>query len=378
MTRSILLLAVGLLAAALFACVQVQAPPPPPQTQLAACPFSASSVRVLAPGYDPSSGTYSPPGQNLQAGATLSPQMVNDINQAFSNAPQAVQNDICALSGIFIDTSSCQGGTINPCTPVNNSVPKSWGIRSSNNVDLGSMYVGIPASLWQTANTNAILFSQYEKTVIQYYALNARNSNWVNGTYPLPTVSRVNPDTSWPTVLAALAHELGHVKFNYTIHKPNKYNGNYYFDYLEKCNNNTLNFFNWWSYSRNYRKLIPKNYWRKFGSQDDLNGDALVDHSIYPFLSDFKDLAHYPDPNVLLYALYSGEGEPWASFWGAWSPDEDFVETYVLSALLANVTTLQISIGGNSYDIIVNTTKNNKPFLYSKIQCVQHLPTIGQ
>jgi hypothetical protein len=389
MTRSILLVAAGILAAALFACAAPSGSPPAPRIA-ANCTFNASSVGVLASGYtpDPDSNTYSIPGRNLQAGISLSTQMLNDINAAFTNAPLAVQNDICALSGIFIDTSSCQGGTINPCTPINNNVPVSWGYRSYNRADLGSMYIAIPASLWPSANYMAMPLTQYEQNAAQYFALNAGNPYWgskTTPTYALPTISSMsynNPGTSWPTVLAALAHELGHVKLNYTIHKQNHYGEDYDFSSLHNCNtgSTTIDFFTWWTYSGSDKKLFPKGskgYWRQFGYQDNQNSNKRIDHSLPPYLSDFSDLAHYPNPNPLLYALYANDAEPWASFWGAWSPDEDFVETYVLFALLNNMTSLQISISGYSpYDIIANTTSNNKPVLYSKIQCVANLPTI--
>jgi hypothetical protein len=385
MTRSILLVAAGIFSAVLFACVQTPSPPPARTSVAANCTFNASSVGVLAPRYfpDPDSNTYSSPGQNLQAGSFLSPQMLNDINAAFTNAPLPVQNDICALSGIFIDTSSCQGGTINPCTPVDNKIPVSWGYRSynKNKPDAGSMYIAIPATLWPAANAAAIPLSQYEQSVVQFFAQNAGNANWSSGgAYPLPTISNVsysNSDTSWPTVLAALAHELGHVKFNYTIHKKNNYGKDYDFSALNSCNiSGVTDFFNWWTYNGNGKKLIPKGYWRHLGRQDNVNSNARIDHSLSPYLSDFQDLTQ--NPNSLLYALYAGQVEPWASFWGAWSPDEDFVETYVLLSLLNNMQSLQISIPGYSpYDIIANTTQDNKPILYGKIQCVANLPTIG-
>jgi len=163
MIRSIRLIACGILVAVLFACALPPPPPPPQPLVTANCTFSASSVGVLASSYvpDPGSANYRPPGQNLQTGVSLSTQMINDINAAFANAPLAVQNDICALSGIFIDTSSCRDGTINPCTPLTNGVPSSWGYRSLNSTDLGSMYVGIPASLWPIANANAISHARF-------------------------------------------------------------------------------------------------------------------------------------------------------------------------------------------------------------------------
>ena len=393
MNRYALLAPVIAIAAICFACTQPFPPPPapsPPKPVAANCSFNANGVGVLSPTYfpDPTSNSYSPPGNNLQPGVLLSNQMIADIDAAFANAPLSVQNDICALSGIFIDTSSCQGGTINPCNNNNEfPIPISWGYRSwvKKNSDVGNMYIAIPATLWPVANTTATAFSQYEQNVVQYFAKTA-NPNW--GTlYPLPTISGVsynnsNPNnlpSSWPTVLVALVHELGHAKFNYTIHPKDNYGKDYKFDPLTMCNVNingsniTIDFFSGWSYNGTAKKLVPKDFWRQFSYQDNEYSNNKIEHSMSPYLSDFQDQKQ--NPNDLLYTLYSGASQPWPSFWGAWSPDEDFVETYVLYALKANVTSLQISISGYSpYDVITGSA--NKQTLSNKMQCLADLPTL--
>jgi hypothetical protein len=395
MTRSILLVAAGIFVAALFACVQT---PPPSPKQASNCTFNANSVGVLQPTFVPNPASGPAPGRYLQAGVPLSPQMITDINAAFANAPVPVQNDLCALSGIFIDTSSCQNGAINPCNNINpNLPPVSWGYRSTNrNGDAGSMYIAIPASLWLIANTTAISFSSYEEMVLQYFAKLA-NPTWGSPAEPLPTIYSVNynnattdlgQNISWPTVLVALSHELGHVKFNYTIHQQNNYGQHYSFGSLQPCYINSTHssmiadFFSGWYDSSKPKKLVPpgsKGYWRQFNHQDNDDSNNYVEHSAAPFLADLSDPRQNPNP--LLYTLYSDTSQPWASLWGAWSPDEDFVETYVLYALSANVTSLKISIGGNSpYDVIggitVSTGTVPKQTLYGKMQCLANLPAI--
>ena len=367
-------------------------PPSPPTRPTANCPFDASTVQVLKPTYFPypaSGNGYSPPGNNLQAGASLSQQMKDDISAAFANSPKSVQNDICALSGnIFIDTSVCQGGTINPCTPTG-STYFSWAYRSWNNKsDLGTMYIAIPASLWPNANANAIGLSAYYQAVLQYFAQSA-NLVWGRA-YPLPTVSAVTlnttittptpNNTTWPSVLAAMTHEIGHLKFNYTIHDKGNYGGNDNgLKNLKKCSLNNTDFFAGWAYAGKSAKVIPKDYWRQFAHQEDADGDKQIEHANPPYLGDFTyDPANPQDPNSLLYTLYSDPSQPWASFWGAWSPDEDFVETYVLNALNANVTSIPVSIGSNSYDVIKGLLNNGKPTLSAKMACVDKLTTLGQ
>jgi hypothetical protein len=371
MRRSILLLPVVIFAGLCSACTQSPSP-----TSGLSCNF-VSNIQVLKPGYFPypTSNHYSPPTDpgNIQQNYQLRPEISGDLSQAFSKAPQRVQDDLCALTGVFIDSSSCLNGDVNNCQNVTGAFPVSWGYRSSDNQDRGKMYVAIPGTLWAGGdNTHAILLSAYEQTVLNYFVQHARNSSW--GT--TPTISSANPDTSWAGVLAALSHELGHVKFNFTIH-PGTSGRNYKFDALQPCSTSTsssiADFFSGWSYGNNPKKLVPKDTWRQFADRQSDDNGRSIDHSMAPTLNDFRNSAN--DPNQLLYTLYTGSNQPWASFWGAWSPDEDFVETYVLYALSANVQNLYISINGNTpYDIISGVS--GKPALQNKVQCVANLPLI--
>jgi len=224
--------------------------------------------------------------------------------------------------------------------------------------------------------TNAMVLSAYEGVVLSYFARNAGNSSWGTSGTPFPTISSANPDTSWAAVLAALAHELGHVKFAFTIHPNNTHGKNYDFGALQPCSTGTSSipdFFSGWSYGNNPKKLVPKDTWRLFSDKKSDDNGKIVDHSMAPSLKDFTNSSN--DPNQLLYTMYTGSTQPWASFWGAWSPDEDFVETYVLYALSANVKNLYININGNpSYDIISGVS--TKPALLNKVQCVANLPVI--
>ena len=109
MNRYALLAPVIAIAAICFACTQPFPPPPapsPPKPVAANCSFNANGEGSCHQPISlyPTSNSYSPPGNNLQPGVLLSNQMIADINAAFANAPLSVQNDICALSGIFIDT----------------------------------------------------------------------------------------------------------------------------------------------------------------------------------------------------------------------------------------------------------------------------------
>jgi hypothetical protein len=241
------------------------------------------------------------------------------------------------------------------------------------------MYIAIPGSLWSGGNsTHAMPLATYEQTVLSYFVQHAGNSSW-GPTYPLPTISSTPPDNYWAAVLAALSHELGHVKLHYTIHPNATWGRNYKFDALQSCSTGTssIDFFSGWFYGNNQKKLFPKDTWRQFADRQSDDNGAVVDHSMAPYLAppnkpNFADPLN--DPNQLLYTLYTGSNQPWASFWGAWSPDEDFVETYVLYALKPNAN-LNINIYGNaSYDIIKGIS--GKSALLGKINCIDNLPVI--
>jgi len=374
MRRSILLLPLMIVAGLFSACTP--SPPSPPS------PLSCTSlpaIQVLQPSYSPLNNPYSAPtdSTNIQQNYQLRPEISDDLSTAFSKAPQTVRDDLCGLTGVFIDSSSCLNGDVNNCQNVTNAFPVSWGYRSSENIDRDNMYIAVPGALWAGgSNTHAILLSSYERTVLNYFARNAGNSSWGTTSRPFPTVSGATPDASWAAVLAALSHELGHVKFNYTIHPNATHGRNYNFAALQPCSTGASSsipdFFSGWSYN-NPKKLVPKDTWRLFSHQESDDNGSKIDHIMAPTLNDFRNSAN--DPNQLLYTLYTGSTQPWASFWGAWSPDEDFVETYVLYALSANVTDLVISINGNNpYDVISGVS--GKPALQNKIQCVASLPVI--
>lgn len=247
-----------------------------------------------------------------------------------------------------------------------------------------NMYIAIPGSLWSGGSVgspaNAESLVQYEDAALQAVVAKVNNSVW--STAP-PRITSSNPnDATWPAVLAAIAHELGHVKFFYTIHPNNSHGENYSFTALQPClstvpgTSNVPDFFSGWSYN-NPKKLVPKDRWRLLLDQKSDDNGSLVDHSAPPLLSQFPLSAN---PDQLLTDLLTSVNQPWPSFWGAWSPDEQFVETYVLYALAGdaqypgNVQNLVITIGGSPYDIIQGIP--TKPALNNRIGCVASLPIL--
>lgn len=336
-----------------------------------------SSIQVLQPGYDPNANPYRAPtdSQNVQQNYQLRAEIVQDLRSAYSAAPADVQGDLCALTGIFIDTTACTNGDVNNCQNSLGQTPISWGFRSHQGNDQGKTYIAISGALWPVGSPNhATVISLYEKTILQALVAPPYTNNgvWSNAGAVLPSISSARPDKPEETVLAALAHELGHVKLATIIHPGNGNGSNYSFSALQPCGAYISDFFLGWTYSKK-QDLFPHNMWRQFGHSESDNGGKITEHSNSPYIHDFNNADPSPpanqNANQLLHDLYSGSAQPWASFWASFAPDEDFVETYVLHALQSSLSSLKIRISGFAdYDIVAGVAA--KQTLQKKLSCV--------
>jgi len=335
---------------------------------LAPCdaPTFVSSVKVLSAGFNPTANPYVPPsGQAAPSAPTQ-----QDLANAFTNAPPLVRSHLCALNGIFINPSGSS-------SIFNNS----WGFRSRNAQDRGNTYVAVSMGLWPAQNS-AIPLHQYENLMLLNFAL------WPKG----PSINSAAPDYSWLTVQAALAHELGHVRWALTnIRQPGDPHN---FNTLRNCslgNGTAVNFFAAWNYLRD-KQLESPGRWRHFGERT--NGEnGEIDHRFPPYLSDLQGA----NPNQALYQLYRRDqppaNQPWPSLFGAQTPEEEFVETYVLYALLGNkfdnpaysgsyLASLPLTIPGYTdpghpgqwADIPRDLLSGNKAILAQNMQCLKSLP----
>src|SRR5216684_4574545 len=373
MLRSALLIGAGIVAALAFACAPAPPPPapaslPPPPPRVAACDF-VSKVQVLQPNYDPLSRPYSAPENHVQQGYVLRPEIQNDLSDAFSNAPPIVQNSLCGLTGVFINPTGCPSGDVNNCNPFTGhlfSGNSSWGFRGMG-LGKGSTYIAISGGLWYLgAHSNAESFPLYENAILQTFA------PWSGG----PVITSATPSNyPWMTVLAALAHELGHVR-RAQVAIPKGFGNKYDFGVLTNCSiggGNTTDFYIGWNYGSDYKNLRPKNRWRNFQNNSNAN-NTITDHLNAPFLDNLNI-------NQGIYDLYQ-PGQPWASLFGGQSPDEDFVETYVLYALLGNkldnsnytgiyLQSLPVNIPNYlPVDVPSDLLAGRKQALAQKIQCL--------
>ena len=172
------------------------------------------------------------------------------------------------------------------------------------------------------------------------------------------------------TVLAALAHEFGHVLW-YDTFRPTRGGP---FDFLTFCRGSF--------FDNSWQRVNPPPTWRNFGEVQDL-------HHIYdPAIADLAlaiGRAKSKQAAQLLDQIYRPRA-PWPSLFGAFSPDEDFVETFKLYVLTTAKPSPLVSLQINIYDDFSSTPKftedipdalipgkNKKGELKRKLECIGSL-----
>ena len=380
MTRFAPLLCTGLFILACAGCSQPGvsssaasvAPPPPPPVAAPrtgqVCDGSTQSflnaVKLLKANYNPApgGGPYQPP-----SGTSPNwPQAISDdLKAAFTNAPPAFRQYLCGLNGIYINASACPGNDPGRCSG-GGAFDGAWGFRSRAHGDLGFRYIAISAQLWPNGGPAPVLHD-YETGVLRTFLPTGDTAAFSAG---------ANPDKSWMTVLAALAHEAGHVAWAETVIP--SVGGNYDFSGLIGCP--AGDFFAGWAYNHgnpSHPHLTPKGRWRPFHNRDNAAGSAL-DHKAPPLLAAFDSPA---TADSALNQLYQAS-QPWASLFGAQTPDEDFVESYVMAVLTGYdphtgsfagpLTSLPLGIPtiGSTQDAAKDLVSGNKPALAKKLSCL--------
>jgi hypothetical protein len=312
---------------------------------------------------------------------------VADLAEAFIIAPPFFVQQLCHLDGIFINTNHCttflnnQGGPVCAGASTQQITEDSWGYREGPwQFAPGSppppgtpaahygRYIALSAGPWNQANQHAPSYSNYAQTLLQQLL------PWAD-TSPPSYSTNTAADTSAMAVLASLAHEFGHVLW-YDTFRPTP-GGSY--DFNTFCRG---------TFFRNtWRSVDPPPMWREFGEIQNEHAPPDIDisdialaiarHSIRP--------GHAGD---LLHEILK-RGAHWASPFAAFSPDEDFIETYTLYVLTkANpaLTSLKNTITGATDgtcskqpggicqdDVPSDLTGNYKPELRRKLDCIANL-----
>jgi hypothetical protein len=388
MKGAALILAIGVLGLALFAC----APTTPPQAEsslllasrpAAVCPLTTflSKVHYLAdtipPFHLPTSGFQSaPPIDNTSIDNT--PSTRDDLIRAFNIAPDFFKNQLCNLSGIYIDPTGCD----NPHDPTTCGslsdqavVEHSWGFRAFDAQGHSSgEYIGISLGFWKNGGqAPTIDVYRTKRLALLLNAISNGNSlNWPNP----PTYSAAYPNNSSEmSVLTVLAHETGHVLwYDAFVSQPGKsFNAGYFCEGFYMGGS--------WTPAVD----VPPGRWIGFAQQN-----SNITHNpdyISVIKMDLQPGLGHPSPMFSqagedLHMLLQDQGL--ASTLAARSPDEDFVETFQLYVLLRassnGVRQLQqfpLTIYGNGRNMYVHNIPvdfKNKYNLLNKLSCFGHLP----
>jgi hypothetical protein len=258
----------------------------------------AKAVKVLKGNYSPApsragAGFGTPP---IDGTKSPSSSELKDLQRAFQIAPPLFQQMLCSLDGVYLDPTA------------DNS---SWGFRDPRSF---KEYIGLSIPvLWPDSSAPAVDLRTYEtRRIRQIFLPNVSGY----GPYYGPAL----PDnTSQMTVLAALAHEAGHI-FWYDVNRPG---GSYTYGFCNK------HFLDSWANSTSPASWIRLGY---LNSAENEHNDNSSSDNVK--VSDIQNAINQNNPAVqeqmvktVLQSLYSKKGR-WASGLAAFTPTEDLVETF--------------------------------------------------
>jgi hypothetical protein len=295
-------------------------------------------VGILPASFDPTGSNIAPvptgpAPSNFQA----------DIQAAYNAAPLFFQNQLCALDGIFVTADA-----------------QSWGYR--NRTD-GKRYIAISTSLWSGNPPKAITLDQYENRVL------GPPLSWTSQIDPSPpTYLPATPNDA--TVLAALAHEFGHVLWADILISPPStppQSSRFCNAILSQAWIGGPQFVVWTPFEN--RDTNPANI------PDDPNdlplpGDPAPSEAKVLKMWDALRQNHVQRAHKILWRILA-EGRPFPSLLGAFSANEQFVETFMLYTLMhANtpLTHLPLLVSTGSVRDIPDTISKRKR-LSKVLQC---------
>jgi hypothetical protein len=364
----------------MFGCVQPLAPPLRLASTTPACDglpksgvsfsgndFVSDKVAFLSASYQPQSGAGPVPG-NFMGPVDPKSQYGQDLAGAFNMAPDFFKNTLCGLTNVFI--AQCADAT--HCTP-DDAASNSWGLREYMGAGTGE-YIATSAALWGDPSnpSPAPFFNDYKTKRLLLLLTDISGSdlsNWPSSRRP--TYSGASTNTSAMSVLAALAHEMGHVLW-YDKFVPNR-------GQSININNFCGGFYTTGSWTG---VDIPPNRWISFGMRND--NIKLNSQDYYSLLQQDLQAYNFGQAGEDLHKLFMD-----SRFTGTLaiaSPDEDFVETYMLYVLLESnlngipqLTDLTLTIHGNgknSYKHNIVKEAKSKYELLAKMSCFGPLPQI--
>ena len=252
-------------------------------------------------------------------GIVSSTRFNSDLAAAFDAAPAFFKDQLCGLTAVFVNLDQC--ASVTNCSAAD-ELANSWGLRRILSGTLGR-YVALSGGLWN-GGAHAPNYHSYESMLLKQLLAWPET---VSGAPFFPPTAGLGDPTDSPrfTVLAALAHEFGHVLW-YDVNDPA---GTGSYDPNTFCLASSASFF-----SGSWRIPVnPPPRWREFGDpQGDHEPNAGSDNVqiVQVFLAMAR--RQYRAASALVNRIYAPSGR-WASLFAAFSPDEDFIETFKFDVL---------------------------------------------
>src|SRR5215472_627764 len=207
--RTTMLAGVGALVLGIFACAPApsQAPPPAPPPPAPPMPFAREqcglstnatpflrNLRMLS-NYNPDPNQ--PGGKHAPVGTSPVPEMYcTALANAYNAADRSLKDALDSLTNTFIvqNQDSCAGAEY--C---------SWGYIDKLSGDGTHTYIGLSSALWNSDGTPKFsTYSAFAEQTVRTLLLGA-NFN--------PISIQADPDGPSLALIAALAHEMGHIKW---------------------------------------------------------------------------------------------------------------------------------------------------------------------
>jgi hypothetical protein len=377
--RALIVMAGIITEMSLFACAPPTPPAggvaaPPPPTIAATCSplVFLSKVHFLgqtSPPFSlPDSGfENAPPTDSTSINTTI----VQDLTDAFNAAPDFFKNQLCNLNGIYIDRTGCASYDPSSCTGPGPS-DLLWGFRAfDGSGNSAGEFVGTWLGLWQQGvGGHAPVLSKYETGRLQALL------NWKSSNAPA-AVTDSDTDTAAMTVMAVLAHEIGHVFWYdaFVVKSDGSPNPGGSSDFSKFCGGT---FYTPGGAQGSWLlpPSVPDNRWVSFGEPRNYHKADDVDLTKLGFNLDH---GKFPEAGELLHGVFAGiQNGRWASALAAFSTDEDFVETFQLFVLMHARPPLQhlrVRIVGKAQRYLedIPYTFNQKPELVRKSRCFNYL-----
>jgi hypothetical protein len=322
--------------------------------------FVSAKVFKLSANFHPDMGA-APTTMDIIGPVTQADTYYNTLTSAFEAAPPFFKDKLCGLASVYIVQNTCNG-TCTAADLINNS----WGLRAYRST-------GYPESIATSVQLlldPTLKLSVFETQRLMYllHFVSAGADAWTH--HPAYQVAPVTFDTLVFSVLAAFAHEYGHVLwYDSFVSQPGQN-----IDGLDTFCRGKNKYGRFYPPGQWDKISLPNNRWINFANKQDR---YHIDH--FTSLQNALDAGgitgrFYPKADKELYKGLADDSV--TDLLSVFSSTEDFVTAYELNVLKqAQLTTLNVEMYDDSGTIDPNYEVNffgklgSNTDLYEKVKC---------